>query len=100
MVSVQNLAPVCESVRHFHELIELATDRLLVFPRLSYAIKDVVAEWIIPGDDGHSCSPTVLLCCRRVGQRSPPVQDGLQCVLPRPAAWVVCFLGSVGRLAV
>ena len=53
LFSVQNLAPVGCSFGHFRELFELAADRLLVFPRLSHAIKDVVAEWIIPGDDEH-----------------------------------------------
>ena len=45
------MTPINKSVEHFHELIELATDLLSVFPRRLHAIKDVVAEWIIPGDD-------------------------------------------------
>ena len=48
---MQNLAPVGFSLGRFREVIELPTDRLLVFPRMPHVIHDVVADWIITGDD-------------------------------------------------
>ena len=50
LISVQILAPVGLNVGPLHEFIGIASDRLSVFCRLSHAIKDVVAEWINPGD--------------------------------------------------
>ena len=80
------MALVGFSVGRFHELIELATDIFLVLSRMLSK-----KRWIIPGDDElierlfvftHGSS----VLSKGWSAERQPVQDGVQCGLPRLVA--------------